>query len=53
MKTMDFVDKVDDVINKHNDKVNEDAKKEFLDKLKAFPLGKGFYLCACTYLPIP
>lgn len=34
MKTMDFVDKVDDVINKHNDKINDEAKKEFLDKLK-------------------
>ena len=34
LKTMDFVDKVDDVINNHNDKVNEDAKKELLDKLK-------------------
>ena len=34
LKTMDFVDKVDDVINKHNDKENEDAKKDFMDKLK-------------------
>ena len=34
LKTMDFVEKVDDVINKHNDKVNDDAKKELLDKLK-------------------
>ena len=34
MKTMDFVDKVDDAINKHNDKINDEAKKEFLDKLK-------------------
>ena len=34
LKTMDFVQKVDDVINYHNDKVNDDAKKEFLDKLR-------------------
>ena len=34
LKTMDFVDKVDDVINKHNDKINDEAKKDFLDKLK-------------------
>ena len=34
MKTMDFVDKVDDVINKHNDKIGDEAKKELLDKLK-------------------
>ena len=34
MKTMDFVDKLDDLINKHNNKVVEDAKKELLDKLK-------------------
>ena len=33
LKTMDFVQKVDDVINFHNDKVNDDAKKELLDKL--------------------
>ena len=34
LKTMDFVDIVDDVIKKHNNKVNNDAKKEFFDKLK-------------------
>ena len=34
MKTMDFVKKLDDLMNKHNNKVNNDAKKEFLDKLK-------------------
>ena len=34
LKTMDFVQKVDDVINFHNDKVNDDAKREFLDKLR-------------------
>ena len=34
MKTMDFVDKLDDVINKHNDKIDDEAKKDFLDKLK-------------------
>ena len=33
MKTMDFVHKLDDLINKHNDKVNNDAKKQFLDNL--------------------
>ena len=34
MKTMDFVKKLDDLMNKHNNKVNNDAKKEFLDKIK-------------------
>ena len=34
LKTMDFVQKVDDVINFHNDKVNDDAKRDFLDKLR-------------------
>ena len=34
LKTMDFVDKVDDVINKHNDKINERGKRDFFDKLK-------------------
>ena len=34
MKTMDFVKKLDDLINKHNNKVNNEAKKEFLDNLK-------------------
>ena len=34
MKTMDFVNKLDDLMNKHNNKFNNDAKKEFLDKLK-------------------
>ena len=34
MKTTDFVKKLDDLMNKHNNKVNNDAKKEFLDKLK-------------------
>ena len=34
MKTMDFVDKLDDLINKHNDKVYDEAKKDLLDKLK-------------------
>jgi len=34
LKTMDFVQKLDDVINYHNDKINDDAKKEFLDKLR-------------------
>ena len=34
LKTMDFVDKVDDVINKHNDKINEKGKRDFFDKLK-------------------
>ena len=34
LKTMDFVKKLDDLMNKHNNKVNNDAKKEFLDKLK-------------------
>ena len=34
LKTMDFVQKVDEVINYHNNKVNNDAKKEFLDKLR-------------------
>ena len=34
MKIMDFVKKLDDLMNKHNNKVNNDAKKEFLDKLK-------------------
>ena len=34
LKTMDFVDKVDDVINNHNDKINDDAKRELFDKLK-------------------
>lgn len=34
MKTMDFVNKLDDLINNHNDKVEKDAKKELVDKLK-------------------
>ena len=34
LKTMDFVDKLDDIINKHNNEDIKDAKKEFLDKLK-------------------
>ena len=34
MKTMDFVNKLDDLINNHNDKVEKDAKKELLEKLK-------------------
>ena len=34
LKTMDFVQLVDDVINYHNDKVNDDAKRELLEKLR-------------------
>ena len=34
LKTMDFVDKVDDVIKNHNDKLLNDSKKDFLDKLR-------------------
>ena len=34
MKTMDFVDKLDDLINEHNNQVEEDAKKQFMDNLK-------------------
>ena len=34
MKTMDFVDKLDDVLNKHKDKDDNDAKKQFLDNLR-------------------
>ena len=34
LKTMDFVQIVDDVINYHNDKVNDDAKRELLEKLR-------------------
>ena len=34
MKTMDFVDKLDDLMNKHKDKVNNDKKKDFMDNLK-------------------
>ena len=34
LKTMDMKDKLDNLINDHNDKVNEDAKQDFIDKLK-------------------
>ena len=34
LKTMDMVDKLDNLINDHNDKFNEDAKQDFIDKLK-------------------
>jgi hypothetical protein len=34
MKTMDFVDKLDDLINKHNNQLEDDAKKQFMDNLK-------------------
>ena len=34
MKTMDFVQKLDDLINNHNDKVYDEAKKDLFDKLK-------------------
>ena len=32
LKTFNFVNKVDNVINKHNDNVGEEYKKDLLDK---------------------
>ena len=34
LKTINFVDKVDNVINKHNDNMGDEYKKYLLDKLK-------------------
>ena len=34
MKTMDFVDKIDDLMNRHKDKEEFDSKKQFLDTLR-------------------
>ena len=34
LKTMDFVDKLNNLINKHNDRVNDEAKKDFINNLK-------------------
>ena len=34
MKTMHFADKLNNLINNHNDKINDEAKKDLINKLK-------------------
>ena len=34
LKAMDFADKLNNLINKHNDRVNDEAKKDFINNLK-------------------